>query len=156
MEGTTWSVEACLVNIRNQRYGQLANQYNQKPMEENAGRLISISTVYVEDAKNPTPFSSLTTPLLPSSKTWRDVDKARKATFPSWQRQLRCRYRRLLTPWQMFFKTVLLLTSVYLCSVSVSLRYYLCYIVHCILHFLLTNVKLNKHSIQKKKVWWTV
>jgi hypothetical protein len=56
IEGTTWSVEACLANIRNQRYGQLANQYHQKPMEENAGRLIPISTVYVEDAKNPDPF----------------------------------------------------------------------------------------------------
>jgi hypothetical protein len=49
-------VKAGLVNIRNQRYGQLANQYHHKPVEENAGRLIPILTVYVEDVKMPDPF----------------------------------------------------------------------------------------------------
>jgi hypothetical protein len=70
-----------------------------------------------------------------------------QSTFPSWQCQIPCRYRRPLTPWETFFRNVLLLN---LCSISVPLRFYLCCIFDCISLSLLTTVKLNKHSTPKK------
>jgi hypothetical protein len=76
-----------------------------------------------------------------------------QSTFPSWQCQIPCRYRRPLTPWETFFRNVLLLN---LCSISVPLRFYLCCIFDCISLSLLTTVKLNKHSTPKKKFLYSL
>lgn len=120
IEGSSWSVEACLTSLRNQRYGQLATQYHQKTNEDSAGCFIPMSTAYNEHPKNPRLlFWNRITALSPCSKMSRDFDKADKLTFPPWQRQLRCRYRGLHIPWQTFTKRL----DLSLCTNSVSVSF---------------------------------
>lgn len=146
---TTWSVEACLTTFRNQRYGPLAKQYHQKPVEQNAGRLIPILTVYVEAVKMPDPLVwALSQLFCLSSKTGSDIDRAYKLRFHHDNARSRADIEDHLHLGG-FFRNVLFLN---LCSISVPLRFYLCYIFDRISLSLLTTVKLNKHSMPEKKI----
>jgi hypothetical protein len=51
IDGDRWSSEACLTSIRNQRYGQLAAQFQPSKAEDNSERLVHMRTTYTENVK---------------------------------------------------------------------------------------------------------
>jgi hypothetical protein len=56
IDGDRWSSEACLTGIRNQRYGQLAAQFQPLKPEDNSEWLVPMCTTYTENAKEYDPL----------------------------------------------------------------------------------------------------
>lgn len=117
--GFNMSVEACLTSIRNQHHGQLAAQYHQITNEDCAGCLNPLPTTYTEDTKNQDPFFRAYHTSFCFLQDVTQFRQGRQATFPPWQRQLRCRYWGLHIPWQTFTKRL----DLSLCTNSVSVSF---------------------------------
>jgi hypothetical protein len=56
IDGDRWSSEACLTSIRNQRYGQLAAQFQPSKPGDNSEWLVPMCTTYTENAKEYDPL----------------------------------------------------------------------------------------------------